>query len=56
MPITKFLIVALASGMSAWLGWSVGRPAGLLSGFLVANLGFAFGWYFGRGFVRNNFD
>lgn len=56
MPITRFLIVALTSGLCASVGWSLGRPAGLLAGFLVANLGFAVGWYFGRAFVRNNFD
>lgn len=56
MPITRFLIVALTSGLSAAVGWSIGRPMGLLGGFLVANLGFAIGWYLGRAFVRNNFD
>ncbi len=56
MPITRFLVVSLTTGLTAWAGWSVGRPWGLLPGFLVANVGFATGWYFGRSFVRNNFD
>ncbi len=56
MPITRFLVVALSSGLCAWAGWSFGRGAGLLPGFLLANLGFAVGWYFGRSFVRNNLD
>ncbi len=56
MPITKFLCVALATGLGAWAGWSLGEGWGLLPGFLLANLGFALGWYFGRGFVRNNLD
>lgn len=56
MPITRFLVIALASGLSASLGWSVARPWGLLAGFLAANVGFAVGWYFGRGFVRDHLD
>ncbi len=56
MPITRFLVVGLSSGLGAWAGWSLGSPGGILAGFLLANLGFAVGWYFGRDFVRNNFD
>lgn len=56
MPITRFLVVTLSSGLASWAGWSFGRPFGILAGFLVANLGFATGWYFGRSFVRNHLD
>jgi hypothetical protein len=56
MPITRFLVVTLSTGLTAWAGWSVGRPFGILPGFLIANLGCATGWYFGRTFVRNNLD
>lgn len=56
MPITRLLVVALSTGITAWMGWNLGRPFGLLPGFLVANIGFATGWYFGRTFVRNNLD
>ena len=53
MPITKMLCVVLPTGFGAWLGWSLASPFGILPGFLLANLGFAIGWYLGRGFVRN---
>lgn len=56
MPLTRLLVVALSTGLSAWAGWSVARPWGIYPGFLTANLGFALGWYFGRSFVRNNLD
>ncbi len=56
MPITRFLVVTLATGLAAWFGWTLGRPMGILPGFLAANVGFATGWYYGRAFVRNNFD
>lgn len=56
MPLTRFLVVALSSGLCAWAGWSVGVGAGPLAGFLLANMGFSIGWYFGRAFVRNNLD
>jgi len=56
MPVTRFLVVALSTGLCAWAGWWLGRPMGLLGAFLLANLGFAIGWYFGRSFVRSNLD
>ncbi|MFT5443206.1 MAG: hypothetical protein ACI8W3_002252 [Myxococcota bacterium] len=56
MPITRFLVVALMSGFCAWGGWTLASPSGILPGFLLANLGMAVGWYFGRSFVRNNLD
>ncbi len=56
MPITRFLVVTLSTGLSAWVGWTFGRQFGVFPGFLIANVGFAMGWYFGRTFVRNNLD
>jgi len=56
MPMTRFLCVALASSIGAWAGWSAGEGFGILPGFLLANLGFAVGWFLGRGFVRSNLD
>lgn len=56
MPLTRVLVVALSCSLSAWGGWSLGRPWGVLAGFLLANPGFALGWYLSRSFVRNNFD
>lgn len=52
MPMTKMLVVALSIGLGAQTGWSIGAKWGVVSGFLLANLGFAIGWYFGRRFVR----
>jgi hypothetical protein len=54
--LTRFIVIALASGGLAGLGWMVGRDGGLLVGFLIANLGFAVGWYYGRKFLRQHLD
>jgi len=53
MPMTKMLVVALSVGFGTQTGWNIGAEWGLLSGFLLANLGFGIGWYFGRRFVRD---
>lgn len=53
MPMTKMLVVVLSVGIGAQTGWNLGAKSGVLSGFLLANLGFAIGWYFGRRFVRD---
>jgi len=54
--LTRMLVVTLGSGLPAYAGWSIGRPHGLLIGFLAANLAFALGWYYSRKFVREHLD
>ena len=54
--LTRLLVLALGSGLPAWAGWSLGRPHGILTGFLCANVAFATGWYLSRKFVREHLD
>ncbi len=54
--LTGLFVVALGSGASAWLGWSLAGDLGILERYLCANVGFAFGWYFSRKFVREHLD
>jgi hypothetical protein len=56
MPITKMLVVVLSVGFGAQAGWNLGSDWGLLPGFLLANLGFAVGWYYGRRFASQVFE
>ncbi len=56
MPITKMLVVGLATGFGAYWGWRFGSGWGVFPGFLVANFGFASGWYCGRSFVREHLE
>ena len=56
MPITKMLCVLIPTLSGAYLGWWLGSQLGVMTGFLIANLGFATGWYFGRQYVRNVLD
>lgn len=55
MPITKMLVIGLATGFGAYWGWKLGSSWGVLPGFLIANLGFASGWYSSRRFVGEHF-
>ena len=54
--ITRMMVISIGSGGMAWLGWLAGRDAGVLAGFLAANVGFATGWYYSRKFVREHLD
>ena len=52
----KTLTLALGSGLSAWLGWSLGHSYGIMIGYWLAVMGFALGWYYTRRFVREYLD
>ena len=54
--MTRVLLLGLACGAGAWGGWWLGGGWGLLPRFLLANLGFALGWYYGRRFAREFLD
>ena len=54
--LTRLLALSLGSGLPAWAGWTLGRPHGILAGFLCANVAFAVGWYLSRKFVREHLD
>ena len=54
--LTRFLALSLGSGLPAYAGWAIGRPHGIMAGFLCANLAFAVGWYYSRRFVRDHLD
>jgi hypothetical protein len=54
--MTRLVVLVLGSGLPAWVGWSFGSGAGILEGFLCANVGFAIGWYYSRKFVREHLD
>ena len=53
---TRVLLLGLVSGTGAWGGWSLGVRWGIVPGFLLANLGIALGWYYGRRYVREFLD
>jgi len=54
--LTRFLAVALGSGLPAWAAWVAARPYGILTAFLLADVAFAVGWYYSRKFVREHLD
>lgn len=54
--MTRNLALALGSGLPAWAGWTLGEPNGIMTGYWLAVLGFAIGWYFSRRFVREYLD
>ena len=52
-PMTKLLCLVLGSALPAWVGWSLGESGGIMSGYWLAVIGFALGWYLSRKFVRD---
>ena len=54
--LTKLLVLGLGSGLPAWAGWTLGRPSGIMSGYWLAVVSFAVGWYFSRKLVRDFLD
>jgi hypothetical protein len=47
----KTLALALGSGLPPWAGWSLGQEQGIMTGYWLAVIGLALGWYLTRRFV-----
>jgi len=54
--LTKFMVLALGSGLPAYLVFQALAEQGLMIRFWGTLISFAVGWYLSRSFVRNYLD
>jgi len=49
----KFLLLLTGSSLGGWAGWTLGKPFGMMLGFLLSLIGTGVGVYAARWFIRD---